>query len=439
MGWALTSYVVATHALSPLWRLALRRRAARGKEDPARLPERFGHASARRPAGALLWVHGLGIGEAGAMLSVIRALRAERPDVSIVLTTNTRTGADGLARMGLPEGVVHQYAPVDTPGAVTRFLDHWRPDAMLLAELDLWPLMLRRLAARGVPVVMANARLTDRRYAGRRRMRGLMRDLLALIGPKLVQDDRTRTRLIALGAAPDSVMVAGLLKAAAAPLPDRPDRADVAGAIGARPVWLAAATEAREIPGLIAAHAAARAALPDLLMIVAPRQPTQADAAAEALRAAFGTAPARRAAGGLPTPGDAAYLADTMGEMGLWYRIAPVSFIGHSLRVDGTPPLTGKNPFEAVALGSAVVHGPCTGNFAESYAALADAAAARAVDGPGALGAELVILCNDGAARAALVDAGARVLDQARAALPLTVAAVRDLLPPPAPRDGAED
>lgn len=439
MGWALRTYLVAAHLAAPVWHLSVRRRAARGKEDPARMAERFGRARTVRPAGPLLWVHALGIGEAGAMLAVIGALREARPDVAILLTTNTRTGAEGLARIGLPEGVIHQYAPVDAPGPVRRFLAHWRPDALLVAELDLWPLMLSRLKAAGVPVVMANARLTDHRFRGRRRIAALMRDVLALVGDKLVQDRQTAERLAVLGADPATVRVAGLLKAAAAPLPDGADRAVLAGAIGPRPVWLAASAEVREVPALVAAHRALReaqtgaqsGAQSGTMLILAPRQPAQAAAAHQALTAAFGRV-GRRSLGEVPAPGDAAYLSDTMGEMGLFYRLAPVTFVGHSLPVEGAPALTGKNPFEAAALGSVVVHGPGIGNFAESYAALHGAGAAVAVADGAALAPALAALLADPARRAAMAGAAEGVLVQARGALPMTVAAILGRLPPPA-------
>lgn len=430
MGWALRTYILAAHLAAPLWWLSVRRRVARGKEDPGRKGERFGQASAARPAGPLLWVHALGIGEAAAMLAVIRAVREVRPDLSVLLTTNTRTGAEGLAKLGLPDGVIHQYAPVDTPIAVRRFLAHWRPDAVLLAELDLWPLMLSRLSAAAVPVVMANARLTDHRFRGRRRIAPLMRDVLALVDEKLVQDARTAERLAVLGADPATVQVVGLLKAAAAPLPDGADGAVLAGAIGGRPVWLAASTEVREVPALIAAHVALRKRLPEALLILAPRQPAEAGQAHTALTAAFGRV-GRRSLGEAPGAEDSAWIADTMGEMGMIYRLAPVGFIGHSLPVEGRP-LTGKNPFEAAALGLAVVHGPDTGNFTESYEALDQAGAALAVANGGELADALAGLLADPARRAAMAGAAAQVLAQARAALPVTVAAILGRLPPPA-------
>ena len=429
MRWASRAYLLMAYLSAPLWRLALARRARRGKEDPDRLAERFGHASALRPAGPLLWVHALGIGEASAMLAVIRNLCAARPDLTVLLTTGTRTGAEGLATIGLPAGVIHQYAPVDAHKPVARFLNHWRPDALLLAELDLWPVMLTRLRARGVPLVMANARLTDHRFRGRQKMRGLMADLLGLFDKLLVQDDQTKDRLIALGAEPARVKVAGLLKAAAAPLPDRPDRALLTEAIGARPLWLAAATERRELRALIATHARVTKAQPGLLMIVAPRQLTDADETAQALTAAFGACP-RRSTGALPGKHDAVYLADTMGEMGLWYRLSPIAFIGHSLNVGGKP-LSGKNPFEAAALSSAILHGPCTGNFAESYAALAEVGATLAVADDVDLADALdALLCNP-TRRDKMTEAGLRVMQRAASALPLTAAVVLGRLPRP--------
>lgn len=428
---ALALYLAASFLSEPLWRMSLKRRVQRGKEDPSRLAERLGHAAVARPLGVLVWVHALGIGEAGAILSVIRALREARPDVQILLTTNTRTGADGLAKMGLPEGVIHQYAPIDAPAPIARFLDHWRPDAFVLAELDLWPRMQRSLTARGIPMVMVNARLTDRRFAGRMRLRGLFAEGLAGFQQILVQDALSASRMADLGAQKAQVQVAGLLKAAAAPLPDpAEDRAGFADSLAGRPVWCAAATEAREHAPLLAAHATAREAMPNLLMILAPRQLTDADNASDLATATFGTAPPRRSLGQMPQLGDAVFLADSMGEMGLWYRLAPVSFIGHSLDLPGDPPLSGKNPFEAALLGSVVLHGPRIGNFAESYEALDRGDAAIALATSQDLPDVLIRLLTHPQIMAARALAATTVLEQARGALPLTLGAVLGVLPP---------
>lgn len=434
---ALALYLAASALSEPLWRMSLRRRAKRGKEDPARLAERMGLSAFARPGGVLVWVHALGIGEAGAILSVIRALREARPNVQVLLTTNTRTGADGLAKMGLPEGVIHQYAPVDAPGPIARFLDHWRPDAFVLAELDLWPRTLRSLGARGIPMVMVNARLTDRRFAGRMRLRSLFAEGLAGFRQLLVQDAVSAGRMAELGADKPRVRVAGLLKAAAAPLPVRDEDHTVwADALGKRPVWCAAATEAREHAPLLAAHAAAREAIPNLLLILAPRQLTDADSTCVLAAATFGNPPARRSLGQLPQATDAVFLADSMGEMGLWYRLAPLSFIGHSLDLPGDPPLSGKNPFEAALLGSVVLHGPRTGNFAESYEALDGADAAIALPTTQDLPETLVRLLTHPQAIAVRAAAASAVLEQARGALPLTLGAVLGVLPPAVGKGG---
>ena len=429
-GWAMRLYLALARRAAPLWRQSLRRRLRRGKEDAARLSEREGIASHPRAAGPVLWVHALGLGEAVALLAVIGAVARARPDVQIVLTTNTRTGAEGLAKIGLPGACVHQYAPMEAAGPLARFLDHWRPQALVVAELDLWPLMLVSARARGIPVMMANARMTDHRFKGRRRLGRFFADVLALPDLMLVQDALTKARLITLGADPARVQVAGLLKAAASPLPDQMDqRAALQHAIGGRPVWLAAATESREDAVLLEAHRLARQSLPDLLLILAPRQVTDAEVAAARITSAFGTV-ARRSKGAMPQPGDAVYLADTMGEMGLWYRLARVAFIGHSLPMAGGRALTGKNPFEAVSLGSMVVHGPATGNFAESYAALADLGGARMAATATELAAVVTGALGDEAMRAACTARAAAVLAAGEAALGQTVQAVLGLMPP---------
>ena len=424
----LSIYLTATNLVAPLWRISLRRRARRGKEDPDRLSERLGRASKARPSGPMIWFHALGIGEAMAVLSLIEALRQERPELSFLLTTNTRTGADGLARIGLPMGVIHQYAPIDSKAAVTAFLDHWRPDAFVLAELDLWPRMLHALATRAVPMAMVNARLTDRRFKGRMRLRGLFAPLFPLFRTILLQDQISATRMVSLGAHEDQVTVAGLLKAAADPLPaDETTLVALRHAIGARPVWLAAATEEREHEPVLRAHALARNAIPDLLMILAPRQLTAADSAARAIETAFGSTLSRRSLGELPGAKDAVFLADSIGEMGLWYRVAPISFVGHSLNVPGDPPLPGKNPFEAALLRSVVVHGPSTGDFAESYSALVEAGASVPIQDEADLAREVVRLHSNELECTNRNDAAEKVIASARAALPVTLEAILKL------------
>ncbi|MCC6000968.1 MAG: 3-deoxy-D-manno-octulosonic acid transferase [Pararhodobacter sp.] len=403
------AYLAFAAVSAPLWRLALARRARRGKEDPARLPERFGHAGHPRPMGQLVWLHGVSVGETAVLLTLLDRLSQERPDTHFLLTSVTRAAADALGMRGLPARVIHQFAPVDCPQAVNRFLDHWRPDAMVLSEMDLWPCLLAATRARATPMLILNAHVTERRYRRRRRFRAANGWLMNLFDAIHVQDARSRDLFLDLGAPAHKMQVTGLLKAASAPPPDLPQaRAQIGAQIGARPRWLAASTKTAEEPQLFQAHASARAQMPDLLMIVAPRQMAQADATQAAALARFTRQQiARRSLGDAITADTAVYIADTLGEMGLWYRLAPVAYTGNSMPVAGTP-LTGKNPFEATALGVMILHGPHVGNFREAYARLHAEGGALEVADAAAM-AQAVVSAQDAAFRAPFLAGAARV------------------------------
>lgn len=393
----------------PLWRRALAARLKRGKEEAGRLDEKLGHASAPRPDGPLLWFHALSVGESLSLVTLIRRLAVDRPDASFLLTTTTRASVEALEKVGLPPRTIHQYYPADAKGPVERFLDHWRPDLAAVAELDLWPYMLTRLTRRGIPLVLVNARVTDRSLAKWRRSGGVIPALLDLPERILSQDAASTARFAELGADPAKVATLGPLKGASDPLPDHPEaRAALAAEIGERPLWLAGPTEIREEAHLLDAHLKARAAVPDLLMILAPRQVRLADETEETARRRFAHV-ARRSRGDAITPETEVYIADTMGEMGLFYRLAPVALIGHSMPV-GEPPLTGKNPYEALALGALVLHGPDFGNFRDIYRRLDAEGATRRVEDTADLARALPALVTDASARAAQLAAARRCL-----------------------------
>lgn len=425
---ALWAYLGLAALSAPAWRLATALRARAGREDPARVSEKHGIYRRPRPPGQVLWVHAVSVGEAQALVTLLERLTAARPDLHVLLTTLTLASAQALAARGLPDRVIHQFAPADYPAAVRRFLDHWRPDAGVVAEADLWPWLLTRARARGVPLLLVNTHVTERRYRRRRRIAASNGALLRLFDAILVQDAHSRERYVELGAPADRMAVMGVLKAASAPLPDRPEaRADLAARIGARPVWLAASTRDLEEPQLMQAHALACAARPDLLLLIAPRQPQEAGKTEAAARALFPPeAVARRSKDQPITPQTRVYIADTIGEMGLWYRLAPVAYTGNSLPVPGTR-LTGKNPFEAAALGVMILHGPDVGNFAEAYARLAAAGGALQVDGPDTL-ARAVLAAQDPAFRAPFLAGAARVQAENRHPLEIALAATLALL-----------
>jgi 3-deoxy-D-manno-octulosonic-acid transferase len=364
--------------------------------------ERVGRAGAPRPGGRLVWLHGASVGETLSALPLVAALRARAPGLGILVTGGTVTAARRLAAL-LPAGAVHQYAPLDTRAAVVRFLDHWRPDLALWIESELWPRMVVETAARGTPMMLVNARLSEASARGWARLPGMARALLSRFARIVTQDGETARRLRALGADPARVAEGGNLKIAAPPPAHDPEALAAARAAArARPVWLAASTH----EGEEAIAAAAQTALPAgerPLLVVVPRHPERGGAVAAVLARAR-LSVARRSAGEAPGPGTDVWLADTLGEMGLWYRLAPVAFVGGSLVARG-----GHNPFEPAALGAAILHGPHVANFAPAYAALAAAGGAREVTDAPALAGAVAALQADAAARARMTEAAAGV------------------------------
>ncbi|SDX09867.1 glycosyltransferase N-terminal domain-containing protein [Allgaiera indica] len=386
----LALYLGFSRLAPPLFRRAQRRRLAQGKEDPARAAERWGHAAGPRPEGPLIWFHAASVGESLSLLGLVDALHGARPDLRVLVTTGTVTSA-ALMEDRLPAFASHAFAPYDTPGAIRRFLDHWRPDVAIWAESELWPRMVHDTHARGIPMLLINARLSEASAKGWARARGLARAMLGRFDAILAQDDQTARRLTALGAPAARVRVTGTLKEdAAAPDCDPAELARLQALLGARPRWLAASTH----PGEEEVAAKAHRAFPDHLLILAPRHPERGAALAAELRAAGWTV-AQRAAGEDPGPETRIYLADTLGEMGLWFRLAPISFVGGSLTEVG-----GHNPYEPAALHSAILHGPHVANFAPIYARLAAADGALEVRDAESLAQALAALSSAGAAQA---------------------------------------
>ncbi len=407
-----------------LWRIIHKRRLARGKEVADRLPEKYGRYSAPAPDGEVLWFHALSVGESFALLPLIELALKERPDAQAVLTTSTASSVEALARANLPDRCRHILLPIDTPSATRAFLDHWHPALAVFAELDFWPRLMIETNRLGIPMVLVNSRMPDGNFKRRHRLGGMMRDVLRWFNQLLVQDDLSRDRFVQLGAQAEKVQVVGALKAAARPLPaDQAELERLRKIIGHRPVWCAAATEKSEHPAMIAAHEIVSEELEKPLLILAPRFKTDG-LEAEHLASASFTQIARRGADQPLAPDTQIYIADTFGEMGLWYRLAPVSFVGHSL----TPGLEGKNPFEAAALGSAIVTGPHVSYFSESYAALTEQGACIEVATPEAL-AEAIYTLQAPEKRQSLSDGAARVIEDRRAVLQRTWDALKSRLP----------
>ncbi|MEM8739918.1 MAG: 3-deoxy-D-manno-octulosonic acid transferase [Pseudomonadota bacterium] len=365
---ALGIYLFASRWAMPLARPLLRRRLRRGKEDPARLSERLGHPGRARPDGQLVWLHAASVGEALSVLELLRRIRTLRPDLVILVTTGTRTSAELVARR-LPKGAFHQYAPVDLHLAVERFLDHWTPSLAVWVENEIWPAMITASHRAGVPLVLLNARMSERSAARWRWAPGMIRRLLRAFSAIFAQDEASAARLTQLGAA--GVTVTGTLKEGSAPLShDEAERQRFAGFVDGRPLWLAASTHEGEEALVAAAHSAVRRVAAEALLILVPRHPERGAQIAEMLRN-DGWQVAQRSAGERLVPATEIYIADTLGELGLWYRLCSVAFIGGSL-----VPAGGHNPFEPAALGAAILHGPDVANFEDGYTRLATVGAA---------------------------------------------------------------
>lgn len=368
----LALYGVATGVLEPvLLPMILRARARRGKEDPARIRERLGHASQARPDKPVVWLHGVSVGESLSLLPLVAALAARRPDLALLVTCGTVTAAALLARR-LPEGVIHQYAPADGPAAVARFLDHWRPAAGVIFASELWPNLIPAARARGVRLALISARVTQKSAAGWGRAPATARRLLSAFEVVAPQDAASAERLAALGARVGPSL--DLKLAGEAPPCDAAELDQLRAAIGARKVVMAVSTHPGEEEVVARAF---RAAGVEALLVVQPRHPERG-AAVASLLAAQGFAVARRGAGETPGSATAAYVADTLGETGLFLRLADVAVMGGSF-VDG---IGGHNPMEPARLGKPILTGPHVFNARDLYdELLAEVAAIEAADG----------------------------------------------------------
>lgn len=393
-GLALWAYLAAARAIPLVAPRLLQRRRARGKELPARWQEKLGQPTAPRPDGPIIWLHAVGLGETLALRGLIAALAAQTPAAEFLVTSTTRASAEVLAR-NLPPRTRHQFLPLDAPGYLARFLDHWCPALSVWAEQDLWPGAVAAADARGIPLALVNARMNASAYGRRARWRGLYADLFSRFRLIAAQDQATANHLQALGA--KGVRVTGTLKAAAPPLAADPQALAQARAalIGRHPVLLASSHPEDEFVVL----SAFRNLEPRPLLLIAPRDPARG--AEIATRVAAHDLIATRRSLGQGPEGDV-WIVDTFGEMGLWYRLCPVTLIGGSFGAT-----EGHNPWEPAALGSAILHGPRIANFAADFAALHEAGAARPVQ-PEGLAADLLADHSAMAARAAALSEAAR-------------------------------
>ena len=405
-------------AAVPLAPMLIKQRLKHGKEDPARVDERRGMAGKARPPGPLVWIHGASVGEVLAAAGLVDRLRAA--NLRILLTSGTVTSAGVIAKR-FPADVIHQYAPYDLPRYVARFLDHWQPSLALFMESDLWPNMILAGATRRLPMVLINGRMSHRSFPRWRRISASIEALLGSFEVCLAQSDADAERFSVLGSR--SVVTTGNLKLdVQAPPADHARLERLMAVTRGRPVIVAASTHPGEEEILIEVHRELAGHFPSLLTVIVPRHPSRGEAIARMI-AASGLDVALRSHEDLPTATADIYVADTMGELGLFYRLAPIVFMGGSLVEHG-----GQNPIEAIKLGAATLHGPHVFNFTDVYDALDAAGGAKQADTQPALVKQIGQWLADPAARKVSVEAAEKVVDQLGGALGRTLAELEPYL-----------
>lgn len=414
------TYSVAGYLLTPFLRGWLKRRTRRGKEDANRLGERFGHAAIPRPPGRLIWLHAASVGEVQSMLTLVRKLLERQPAAHMLITTGTVTSAALVAQQKLPR-TVHQFIPVDTPASVHRFLSHWHPDLALWVESEFWPQLILRAHKRGIPMLLVNARLSAKSFQGWKRWPSFARQLLGSFAALYAGSGEDAARLRALGA--PHVIEAGNVKFDAESLPvNTAMLQQLVLQTGTRPLWLAASTHGNEEHMIAQAHRIVAQQFTNLLTIIVPRHAARGDTIAGELRS-HGFKTVQRSKGEAIDDSVQLYLADTMGELGTFYHLAPIVFVGGSLIAHG-----GHNPLEPARQHCAIISGRHVHNFNDIVKQMQEADAIRLVADTQELGRAVATLLADPNKVLADAKAAFDVVNTARGATETILARVDEVL-----------
>ena len=350
----------------------VKKRKMCGKEDVARFNERIGKPKIQRPKGKLFWLHGASVGESVSMLPLIHKILETYPDAHVMVTTGTVTSA-AVMQKRLPERAFHQFIPIDNPIFTNRFLRYWQPDVILWFESEFWPAILSSIAKRNIPLILINGRISNKTFKRWQQFDFICKELLGCFTFCLGQSEEDAYRLRVLGAK-DAICL-GNIKYAGLPLPvDEKAKSDLQKRIGKRKLWLISSTHDDEEIRLAKAHKKLKEKFPDLLMIVAPRHPNRGVEIAEQLeKMDFNVA--LRSKNEKITAKTDVYIADTIGEMGLWYELAKIVFIGGSLVPHG-----GQNFIEPSRVRDAVLVGPHMHNFSDAMTRARKADAIMQID-----------------------------------------------------------
>jgi 3-deoxy-D-manno-octulosonic-acid transferase len=422
-GFSLIAYRSAATMAGMLAPAFLTWRTRRQKEDPARAREKMAQTTLSRPDGSLVWIHCASVGEFNTALSLINAF--SDAGYQVLITTVTLSSARLVAER-LPSGAIHQFAPLDVPGFVNRFLDHWKPQLAVLVESELWPNTILALEQRTIPGFIVNGRMSDRSFRRWRRLLPIIRPVLASLEGVLCQSDEDTRRFRLLGAS-KATNFGNLKFDAATPPLDQTQLNELRSRIGQRPVFLAASVHPGEENAIIASHQLAQETFPSLLTIIAPRHPDKAAVFAEAATTKGYVVTKRFSAADTPSLGACdIHLVATLGELGLLYSVANLAFIGGSLIQHG-----GQNPIEAAKLAVPIVHGPHIGNFRDVYARLDQANAAMPIGSATDLPAAIVRLLSDQPLSIAMQHEASRLVRESTGALERSLDVLFKAIKPP--------
>lgn len=350
-------YRTVSSAFSPLLKIALHYRKHFKKEDNTRLKERYGIASLNRPRGRLIWIHGASVGEAISILPLVHKLYLELQDHTLLITTGTVTAAEIMTKR-LPKGCIHQYIPLDVPHWTNRFLNHWKPNTAIFVESELWPNLVFNCHKRKIPLILLNARISDRSFARWSRFPQLSKAILSCFSSCLAQSEKVEEKLKSLGA--DNVCTITNLKFAVAPLTySQEELKQLSHLLTDRSIWLAASTHPGEENLIASSHIEIQKHIPNILTIIIPRHPHRGSEISKDLTA-LGLHVSSRSKREVPSNKTDVYLIDTLGELGLFYALSPIVFLGGTL-----VPVGGHNPIEPAHLNCALLWGPHLKNFIE--------------------------------------------------------------------------
>ena len=374
--------------ITPILPLYLQLRVWNGKEEVERLPERYGKSNLKRPEGKLIWIHAASVGESLSILPLIDLLIKHDNKAYVLLTTGTISSAT-LMRERLPDKAFHQYAPVDHFKYVQNFLNFWNPDVGIWTESEFWPNLIIEAKNHGVPIGLINGRISDKSFRRWKRLGKMISIILKKFDFCLGQTESDTNRLAVLGAKKYEYL--GNLKFSSPPLPvDKQELSNLKSQLQDRPCWLAASTHKGEEEIVADVHQKLKDNYNSILTVIVPRHPERGEEIFEKLSQYTNLTISRRSRGNSIDSDTDIYLADTIGELGLFFSLSKITFMGKSL-----VPLGGQNPIEPLKLGSAVIHGPHMSNFTEIVKELCEFDCAVQIDDPNQLFTEIFDLLSN--------------------------------------------